>query len=103
MTFTVRIHPEAAEELDAAIAWYEQGGPQRGAEFEAAVDSLIDRCLDWPHSGKVVPVLGTERVFRHARVPRSHYRLVYSISGNDFAVLAFAHESRMPLYWAGRS
>ncbi|MFV0435680.1 MAG: hypothetical protein ACK5LO_17135 [Leucobacter sp.] len=45
---------------------------------------------------------GTERVFRHAKVPRSHYRLVYSVSGDEFTVLAFPHESRMPLYWGGR-
>ena len=102
MRFTLRIHPEAAEELDAAIAWYEQGGQHRGVAFEAAVDGVIDRCLEWPRSGEVVPVPGTERVFRHARVQRSHYRLVYSVSGDEFAVLAFAHESRMPLYWAGR-
>lgn len=102
MKFTLVIHPEAAEELDAAIAWHEQGGPDRGMAFEAAVNNVIDRCMEWPRSGEIVPVPGTERVFRHARVPRSRYRLIYSVNDRELAILAFAHESRMPLYWAGR-
>ncbi|MHA3724728.1 type II toxin-antitoxin system RelE/ParE family toxin [Leucobacter sp. HY1910] len=102
MSFTLVVHPEAAEELNEAIAWYEQGGQHRGVAFEAAVDRLIDHCLAWPRSGEIVPVPETERVFRHARIPRSRYRLIYSIIGQRFAVLAFAHESRMPLYWASR-
>lgn len=47
MRLVVQVHPEAAEELDAAIAWYDQGGQNRGVAFEAAVDDVIERCLEW--------------------------------------------------------
>lgn len=97
-----QVHPEAAEELDAAIAWYDQGGQNRGVAFEAAVNGIIDRCLEWPGSAAVVPVPGSERDFRHARVPRSHYRVVYYIADDILTVVAIAHERRLPLYWADR-
>lgn len=53
-----RIHPEAADELDAASAWYDQGGQNRGLAFEADVDAIIDRSLAWPKSAARPAVLG---------------------------------------------
>lgn len=45
MSLSLRVHPEAAEELDAAIAWHDQGGFGRGEAFEAAYAGLsIDAC-----------------------------------------------------------
>lgn len=102
MSLGFEFHPEAAEELDAAIAWYDQGGQNRGAIFEVAVDEVVDRCLEWPDSAEVVPVAGSDRVFRHAKVPRSRYRVVYYVADDVLKVVAVAHERRMPLYWADR-
>lgn len=102
MSLCVVIHPEALRELSEAIEWYDQGGQGRGARFRADYDRVIDRCLDWPESGAEVPGSGSERVLRYAKVPRSHYRVVYYVIGDIFKIVAIAHERRMPLYWVDR-
>ena len=102
MTLTVRAHPEAAEELDAAIAWYDQGGQGRGEKFEAAYDDVIDRCLTWPESGASYPLDDQDVVVRTAKVARSSYRIVYFVDGKTFWVVAVAHQRRRPGYWKDR-
>lgn len=102
MTLRVGLHPDAVRELDEAIQWYDQGGQARGARFRADFNHVIDRCLEWPDSAEAIPDTGDERVYRHARVPRSHYRVVYYVTGDFLIVVAIAHERRMPRYWARR-
>jgi hypothetical protein len=41
----LRIHPEAAEEYEAARAWYETESPKLGMEFEAELGQIIERIL----------------------------------------------------------
>lgn len=103
MSLSVVLHPDALRELGDAIEAYDQGGQGRGARFRADYDRVIDRCLDWPESAEVVAVPGSEKVFRRAKVPRSHYRVVYYVVGDALKVVALAHERRRPLYWTGRS
>ena len=102
MSLRVVVHPDALRELGDAIEWYDQGQQGRGTRFRADYDGIIDRCLQWPRSAAVVHVPESERIFRHARVPRSHYRVVYYITHEVFKVVAIAHERRLPLYWAPR-
>lgn len=41
-------------------------------------------------------------VYRHAKVPHSHYRLIYVVDERVFLVVADAHERRLPRYWSER-
>lgn len=41
-------------------------------------------------------------IYRHARVPHSHYRIVYVVDELVLFVVALAHERRQPRYWAAR-
>lgn len=102
MTLRVGFHPDAVRELAEAIRRYDRGGQGRGTRFRADFNRVVDRCLEWPKSGEVVPDTGGKRVFRHAKVPRSHYRVVYHVTGDILTVVAIAHERRLPLYWTGR-
>lgn len=102
MTLRTGFHPEALRELDDAIQWYDKGGQGRGVQFRADYDHVVDRCMEWPKSASVVPVPGSARTFRHARVPRSHYRVVFYVADDVLKVVAIAHERRRPLYWADR-
>lgn len=102
MTLRLEIHPDALRELGDAIERYDLGGQNRGKRFRADFDRVIDRCMEWPGSGAEVSVAGVAYVFRHAKVPRSHYRVVYYVVGDALKVVAIAHERRMPLYWATR-
>lgn len=103
MSLAFRIHPDAAQELGDAVEWYNRGGRQRGAEFRADFDRVVDRCLDWPESAAIVPASTSELTFRQAKIPRSHYGVVYYSSEDTLTVVAIAHERRMPLYWSHRA
>ena len=102
MTLRVGFHPDAVRELDDAIRWYDQGGQCRGARFRTDVDRVIDRLLEWPESAETISDVPAGRVFRHAKVRHSHYRLVYYLTDEALKIVAIAHERRMPLYWNGR-
>ena len=102
MTLRVGFHPDAVRELDDAIQWYDQGGQHRGARFRTDVDRVIDRLLEWPESAETILDTPAGRVFRHAKVPHSHYRLVYYLTDEALKIVAIAHERRMLLYWSGR-
>ena len=65
-------------------------------------DRVIDRLLEWPESAETILDTPAGRVFRHAKVPHSHYRLVYYLTDEALKIVAIAHERRMPLYWSGR-
>jgi hypothetical protein len=102
VTLSVRAHPEAVEELDAAIAWYDQGGQGRGDRFAAAYDAAIDRCVMWPESGVEYQVDAPDVAVRTARVARSAYRVIYFVEDGVLWVVAVAHERRRPGYWRDR-
>ncbi|GAA1139883.1 type II toxin-antitoxin system RelE/ParE family toxin [Ornithinicoccus hortensis] len=102
MILRAGFHPEALRELDDAIQWYDKGGQGRGARFRADYDQVVDRCMEWRESAPVVPVPGSDRTFRHARVPRSHYRFVFYVADDVLKVVAVAHQRRRPLCWADR-
>ena len=102
MTFSLAVHPEAAAELDDAIAWYDQGGQGRGQEARATVDQVLDRCLVWPESAPVYPLDQDDVVVRTAGVARSPYRIVYFVEHETLNVVAMAHGRRRPGYWRDR-
>lgn len=93
----LRIHPEAAEEYEAARAWYETESPKLGMEFEAELGQIIERILESPGAGSPAP-----GGFRRRRVLRFPYTLVYRLIGNELWLMAFAHQSRKPHYWRER-
>ena len=102
MSTRVVLHPDALRELGDAIEWYDQGGQGRGVRFRVAFDRIIDRCLEWPGSAAEVSDPGSHGTFRHAKVPHSHYRIVYRVSNDRLEVVAVAHERRTPRYWENR-
>ena len=102
MTLTLVLHSEAADELRAAVAWYDQGGQNRGQSFMAAYKNTIGRCLMWPESGAATPIAGQTITIRSAKVPRSSYQVIYFVNQDTLHVIAVAHERRRPGYWASR-
>jgi plasmid stabilization system protein ParE len=62
----------------------------------------VDRLLDWPGSGAELSTPATGRTFRHAKIPRSRYHIIYYIEDDVLMIVAVAHERRKPLYWTDR-
>jgi plasmid stabilization system protein ParE len=97
-----RIEPEAADELDQAVWWYESRRPGLGQELLAAVDECLDLMARWPGAGSLVPGLPPDLVVRRAPVRRFPYHVVYLDTESGIRILAFAHDRRRPDYWRSR-
>lgn len=64
----VELHEGAAEDLQAAIGWYESKAPRAGYELEAEVDATMDRIAELPLAWP--PATGTGRTASRGRVLR---------------------------------
>jgi plasmid stabilization system protein ParE len=94
---SVRFHPQAIEEAEAAQRWYgERSAIAAGAftaELSHAVDMVVEAPDRWPRSAR-----GTRRyVF-----PRFPFSLVYRVREDMVEVVAVAHHKRRPGYWRTR-
>ena len=101
MTLPFYLSPEAEAEMEAATLWYEHQLKGLGAEFLAAVDQVLARITDYPHSGSPVPRLADETI-RRMPLRRFPYHIVYMEFPDRYQILALAHDWRRPFYWRDR-
>lgn len=98
MTRAIIVLPEAEEELDAAVAWY-HAQARLGADFLATVDGVLEEIAARPES---FACWAGHRRFRRAPVPHYPFLVVFELRGAALEVVAVAHTSRRPGYWASR-
>jgi plasmid stabilization system protein ParE len=93
VTRILEIHPAALAEAEAAAAWYAERNPQAAAAFTLELPALERE----PH---VHPTYehGTRRVL----LGRFPFSVVYRFDAARVLIVAFAHASRRPGYWAER-
>lgn len=93
-----RFRPQARRELLEAGRWYlADGGYLAAGRFEVAVKEALGLLEQRPHLGS--PAYADVRTWPLKRFP---YTLVYRMNGDVLSVVAVAHQSRAPEYWAGR-
>ena len=97
---TVRLEPEADEELGAAARWYEAQREGLGHEFIDAADEAISRIASPAHGSSPVP--GVELPVRRIFMKRFPYAVVFMATTNEIVIVAFAHVRRRPGYWSSR-
>ena len=90
-------HPEAELEILEAAARYEAEVPGLGLEFGDEVERVIELLLDGPELGAQV-----DGDIRHFVLRRFPFSVIYVLVGTLVYVLAVAHSSREPGYWASR-
>ena len=97
MTRILELHPAALAEAEAAAAWYAERNPQAAAAFTLELDDAIAELEREPH---VHPSYehGTRRVL----LGRFPFSVVYRFDAARVLIIAFAHASRRPGYWAER-
>lgn len=93
----VLFHPEAEEELDHSIGYYEECLPGLGLDFEREVRHGISQILDAP-SQWPIHKYGT-RKFLLNRFP---FYIFYLELPDCIWIAAVAHCSRKPNYWKDR-
>ena len=93
----VRFHPAAANEAEAADAWYavRSSVAARGfrEELQHAVEAVAEAPERWPRHGA--------RARRYV-FPRFPFSLVYRLRDGEVEVIAVAHGKRRPGYWQSR-
>jgi plasmid stabilization system protein ParE len=94
------LNPEALGDLrDAASFYSEQAGNSLSQSFLGEFEQSINKLLRHPALGS--PWRGRGR--RRYTMRHFPYSLVYIISGDEIRILAVAHHSRRPGYWAART
>ena len=99
----IKLHPEAEEELYESAVWYDDERPGLGDEFLEEMTRWLDVIAEapstwpkWPNAPDIVPP--TRKVLTY----RFPFAIAYQASSNLLWILAFAHTSRRPFYWAKR-
>jgi plasmid stabilization system protein ParE len=93
----VAYHRLAASELIKSARFYERRNSTLGDAFLDSVEQLIIEIQRTPTIGK--PGLHNTRSRRTKRFP---FRIVYIEQADRFWIVAVAHLSRRPNYWARR-
>lgn len=94
----LRLHPGAKRDFNLALDWYvAEAGKPSAARFVEEVEYLQSLILDNPRIGTHGPSETRSLVLK-----RFPYTLIYRIRGDVLEVLALAHHSRRPGFWARR-
>jgi toxin ParE1/3/4 len=93
---------EADTEYRLAGRWYQSQRENLGIEFFDAVDAAIDRIVEMPSAGTLVPHMPADLPVRRRAVTRFPYHVVYLQTSTHIRILAIAHDRRKPGYWKRR-
>lgn len=90
--------PAARQEFAEAGRWYAaEAGPFYATDFRNEVHRTLDLLCDHPATGTPAGN-NTRRMVVHSY----SYFIVYRVHAGRLHVLALAHQSRRPAYWASR-
>lgn len=90
-------HPEADQELEAAVLWYEERQPGLGENFLDEFEITLHRIVAEPERWRVFRHNNRKLNFHHFP-----YAIVYGLSGDRLFINAVMHLHRRPFYWHDR-
>jgi plasmid stabilization system protein ParE len=99
----LEILPAAFAELQDAVAFLNNERLGLGDELLEAVQHILERLLQFPALGHVLPNTKAKGEFRRILVPQFRYALIYRLHGTSLQIIALAHTSRKPGYWLARA
>ena len=99
---SVRLSPEALQELAEAASWYETRQPGLAIRFLQEVDQAQQAIQSRPQSFPRLGNMAIDLAIRRALLPRFPYALVFFELPTEIRVLAIAHAKRQPDYWLNR-
>ena len=97
MTVTLRLRPEAEQDLSEAATWYEAQQKSLGHQFLDEVAVTLDAIQNAPLMYPIV-----HRDVRRALLRRFPFGAFYKLEGSSVMVLAVMHASRDPRRWMSR-
>lgn len=96
------VHPEADEEIQAAVRYYEVQRSGLGGDFLAELRTHLERIADDPLTLPKLETAPKRLEIRRILIQRFKYVVVFEVFDNEVLVLAVAHGSRRPNYWLKR-
>jgi toxin ParE1/3/4 len=97
MPCDVITHPDAAEELEAALTWLGKRSDWTPDRLLAEYDANIQKIKKAPDTFRFI-----YREFRRVNLDRYPYAIIYRFRSNSIYVIAIMHERRHPDYWKHR-
>ena len=97
MLKSFKFHPEAREELDSAVEYYDGVRPGLGLDFLEEIYATIQRILDFPEAWTQL-----SPNTRSCLANRFPYGVIYQVQPDHVDVIAVARASRKPGYWKKR-
>ena len=97
MADQLRFHPFVADDLKAAVGWYDKISPSLGDRFRRSVEQRFDSIVLFPESFGIV----FDKV-RAARISGFPYLLLFENGSNVVQVLGVFHAASDPSKWRGR-
>ena len=92
-----RILPEASEELEACVSFYNSQQANLGTEFLTEFEKTAERIIELPNAARIVG----EGV-RSRPIHRFPFYVLYRSQAKEVTIVAVAHRRRRPGYWVGR-
>jgi plasmid stabilization system protein ParE len=90
-------HPEARDELNQAVDYYENQQQKLGLEFLNETYSTIQRIIEFPKAFSK-----QSENTRKCITNRFPFIIIYQIKKDEIFIAAIAHLSRKPGYWKER-
>ena len=93
----VRFIEPAKQELEEAIAWYNQQQTGLGEQLRDEIKKCINLILKYPEMNPFI-----SKSVRRGLVKRFPYGVLYSVRPSEIVVIAVMHLHRRPDYWIDR-
>jgi plasmid stabilization system protein ParE len=90
-------HPDAEQELNDAIDFYESKEFGLGIDFAIEIKKAIERIESYPQSWTIL-----DGEIRRALLNRFPYGILYAVNDSEIIILAIMHLRRNPKYWKNR-
>lgn len=97
MSTRLVVRPDAVNDLQEAINWYESKRPGLGQLFKQVVWKSVRQIIESPLAYPIV-----QRSIRRAKVRRFPFGIYYEIEGSQVVVLAVYHFKRSSRGWKDR-
>ena len=97
MAFEVETHPEALEELDEALEWYNRKSSRAPDRMLREYDEHVAAIRRTPERFRFV-----YREYRQLNLDRFPFAIIYRLRQESIFIIAVMHERRHPDYWKHR-
>ena len=98
----IRSHPEASEEAESAVDWYESRQEGLGRDFLEELERALTLIAESPNTWSLWPGMPESLGIRRFLLSRFPYGVAYEVTESEIVVYAVAHLARKPGYWKDR-